>query len=157
MLEAVRDSLAELRQWMSWAQTMPTTGTLRDVLRQGQLDFDADRSWEYAIFDRRSEQPIGGAGVHGSDRPDRFEIGYWVRTDRTGEGIATAAARSLVDAAFAHLSEAAALAIRMDQANRASAAIPPKLGFTLDHEEDRDVVAVGHTGRGYVWLLHRSD
>lgn len=61
----------------------------------------------------------------------------------------------LVDAAFTHLGEATQIAIRMDQANGASAAIPRKLGFTLDHEEDHDVLAKGHTGRRFVWIRGR--
>jgi RimJ/RimL family protein N-acetyltransferase len=45
--------------------------------------------------------------------------------------------------------------VRMDQANQASAAIPAKLGFRLDLEEDRPIVTKGHTGKGFVWVLDR--
>jgi hypothetical protein len=45
----------------------------------------------------------------------------------------------------------------MDQANRASAAIPPKLGFRLEGEETmRDVVTSGHTGKGWIWTRVRE-
>jgi RimJ/RimL family protein N-acetyltransferase len=157
MLTAIRSSFAELEQWMSWAQEMPTVDQLRQVLVQGQMSFDANEAWDYALFETgaAAEQLVGGAGLHPSDRPERFEIGYWVRTDRTGRGLATAAATALVDAAFTYLDEVTRVAIRMDRANRASAAIPRKLGFALDHEEDRDVVAKGHTGRGLVWIRDR--
>jgi RimJ/RimL family protein N-acetyltransferase len=156
MLSAIETSFAELQQWMSWAQEMPTVDGLRQVLLEGQLAFDADRAWEYAMFERETGQLVGGTGLHPSDRPDCFEIGYWVRTDWTCRGLATAATRALVDAAFSGLDEATQMVIRMDRANLASAAIPPKVGFTLDHEEDRDLLAKAHTGRGFVWIRRRS-
>ena len=156
MIAAIETSFAELQQWMSWAQEMPTVDELRQVLLDGQLAFDADRAWDYAIFETESGQLVGGSGLHPSNRPDRFEIGYWVRSDWTCRGIATAATSALVDAAFSDLGEITQIVIRMDQANRASAAIPRKLGFTLDHEEDRDLLAKAHTGRGYVWIQHRT-
>jgi RimJ/RimL family protein N-acetyltransferase len=155
MISAIRTSFAELQQWMDWAQVVPTVDELRQVLLQGQLTFDANEAWDYTIFETAAGKLVGGGGLHPSDRPDCFEIGYWVRSDWTGRGIATATTSVLVDAAFTHLGEATQVAIRMDQGNRASAAIPRKLGFTLDHEEDRDVLARGHTGRGLVWIRDR--
>ena len=53
MLMAIEESFAELEQWMDWAQEMPTVGGLQEVLRQGELDFHADRGWDYTIFDCR--------------------------------------------------------------------------------------------------------
>jgi RimJ/RimL family protein N-acetyltransferase len=157
MLRAIRRSFAELQRWMSWAREVPNVDELREVLMQGRMAFDANRAWEYAIFDKeaQTERVVGCAGVHASDRPDRYEIGYWVRSDRTGRGIATATTATLVDAALTYLGEARQVVIRMDRANQASAAVPRKLGFTLDHEEDRAVVASGHTGRGLVWVRDR--
>jgi RimJ/RimL family protein N-acetyltransferase len=106
MTSAIRKSFAELQRWMSWAQEMPTVDELRQVLLQGRMDFDANQAWEYTVFETEAEQLVGGTGLHPSDRPDCFEIGYWVRSDWTGRGIATAATGALVDAAFTHLGEA---------------------------------------------------
>ena len=149
MISAIQASFPELQQWMSWAQKMPTADELHQVLLEGQTAFDANRAWEYAIFE--AEQLVGGTGLHRSDRPDH----YWVHTAWTGRGIATATTSALVEAAVTHLGEATQIAIRMDQANGASAAIPRKLGFTLDHEEDHAVLAKGHTGRRFVWVRDR--
>lgn len=155
MISAIRKSFAELQQWMDWAQEMPSVDELRQVLLQGQMAFDANQAWDYTIFETEAGQLVGGTGLHPSDRLDCFEIGYWVHTDWTGRGIATTTTSALVDAAFTHLDEATQIAIRMDQANAASAAIPLKLGFTLDHEEDHEVLAKGQTGRRFVWIRHR--
>jgi ribosomal-protein-serine acetyltransferase len=153
---AIRESLPELQLWMPWAQTMPTGEDLRGVLAPGEDDFDADRNWDYTIFEERSGALIGGAGLHRTEDPSSFEIGYWVHTRRTGRGYATIATRALVEAALRYLSDASRIMIRMDVGNVASASVPPKLGFVLLQQEDREILAKGHTGRGYVWALNRT-
>lgn len=75
MIAAIRKSLVELQQWMSWAQATPSTDELRQVLLQGQMAFDANQAWEYAVFETEAEQLVGGAGLHQSDGPDRLEMG----------------------------------------------------------------------------------
>jgi RimJ/RimL family protein N-acetyltransferase len=155
MLIAIRESLPELRLWMSWAQTMPTAEGLRLILAQGQDDFRDDRGWDYTIFEERTGDLVGGAGLHRTEDPSCVEIGYWVCTDRTGQGYATSAALAVVEAAFRYRRDASRVIIRMDVGNLASASVPPKLGFTLLRQEDREILARGHTGRGHVWTLHR--
>ena len=39
LLIAIEESLAELEQWMDWAQEVPALGGLQEVLRRGELDF----------------------------------------------------------------------------------------------------------------------
>jgi ribosomal-protein-serine acetyltransferase len=155
MRAAIDESFGELQSWMSWAQTMPTPEELRLILAQGVDDFRDDRGWDYSIFEERTGDLVGGVGLHRTDDPSCYEVGYWVRTDRTRRGYATTAAGALVEAAFRSLRTASQIMIRMDVANLASASVPPKLGFTLRGQEDREVLALGHTGRGHVWMLHR--
>ena len=57
-----------------------------------------------------------------------FEIGYWIRASRAGQGLATEAASALTRAAF-DLAAAGRIEIRVDPANATSLAIPRKLGF----------------------------
>jgi RimJ/RimL family protein N-acetyltransferase len=153
MLIAVEESFPELQQWMPWAQQALTPDGLREVLRQGEIDFHADRRWEYTILDPQADEVVGSVGLHRTGHPEQFEIGYWVRTSRTGRGVATAVSRAIVDATATYLDVARQIVIRMDQANLASAAVPRKLGFSLDGEEDREIAAKGHTGRVYIWSL----
>ena len=156
MLEAVELSQAELRFWMPWAQGPPNREELVNVLTNGHELFDADKEWDYAVFENSSRVLVGSGGLHIVEDPDVPEIGYWVRSDRTGRGHATATARALGDAAFQYLPDVQQVKIRMDQANVASAAVPPKLGFRLLKEEDRKKEVEGHTGRGFVWVLDRA-
>jgi RimJ/RimL family protein N-acetyltransferase len=134
---------------------MPTAEAELAVLQEGEASFDADTEWSYMLYELDSGELVGGAGLHQRAGPTVVEIGYWVRTDRTGRGYATAAAGALTDAAFTHLAGIERVEIHMDQANLASAAVPRKLGYRLDREESREVLAPGHTGRGLVWVIDR--
>jgi RimJ/RimL family protein N-acetyltransferase len=155
LLDAVAVSFAELHRWMPWAGTMPTPAEQREVLRAGESSFDADREWSYVLIEKDSGQLVGAAGLHRRSGPRSVEIGYWVRSDRTGRGYATSAARVLAEAALAHLAEVDQIEIRMDPANRASAAIPPKLGFHLLDTAEGGDAAEGPTGGHLVWVLVR--
>jgi RimJ/RimL family protein N-acetyltransferase len=153
---AIESSYPELRRWMAWAQTVPSGDAMSAVIAVGVASFEADREWQYALREAASGELVGGAGLHRRGGPDALEIGYWVRTDRTGRGYATSAARALTDAAFASSSECDRVEIHMDQANLASVAVPRKLGYRLVLEEDREVLAPGHSGRGFIWSVERS-
>jgi len=155
LLAAVEASFPELHRWMPWAATMPTADELATVLQEGEAAFDGDQEWSYVLVESDSGEVVGSAGLHPRAGPGSIEIGYWVRSDRTRRGYATAAARALTDAAFARLAAVERVEIRMDGANRASAGVPPKLGFRLLGGERRDLLAPAHSGEGLVWARDR--
>ncbi len=155
LLEAIAASFPELHRWMPWAETMPTPGEQLEALRAGEAAFEDDGEWSYVLIEPASDQLVGAAGLHPRSGPGTIEIGYWVRTDRTGRGYATAAARALAEAAFTSLPDVHRVEIRMDRANAASAAVPGKLGFRLLGPEDREHLVPGHTGEGLIWVADR--
>jgi RimJ/RimL family protein N-acetyltransferase len=156
LMSAIEVSQPELARWLPWADAMPTREAEREFLETREAAFDADKDWGYFLIEARSGELVGGAGLH-PKAPGVVEIGYWVRSDRTRNGYATAAAGALAAAAFEHLLGVERVVIRMDQANAASAAIPPKLGFRLEGEETlRDIVTAGHTGTGWIWTRTRA-
>jgi len=155
LMAAIELSQAELALWMPWADPMPTAEAEREFLRDSELAFDTDDSWGFVLFELDTGALVGGAELHPKGSRTA-EIGYWVRSDRTRRGYATAAAAALTAAAFAYLPQVAQVVIRMDQANGASAAIPPKLGYSLDGEElARDIMTAGHSGNGWIWTIPR--
>ncbi len=152
-IEASRD---ELLPWMPWADEEPTVDGVRAVLAEGSAAFDEDREWTYVLAHPSGSEVLGATGLHRRGDPSSLEIGYWLRTDVTGCGYATAAARALTGVAFASLPWVAWTEIHMDAANTASAGVPTRLGYRLDHEDDRPVTAPGQTGRVLVWLMERE-
>jgi RimJ/RimL family protein N-acetyltransferase len=104
-------------------------------------EFDADREWRYGMFAPDGREVLGEVGLYPRAATgrvpyadaDRVELGYWLRSDATGQGLITEASRALLVAAAAlpHLSH---VEIRCDARNAPSAAIPKRLGFTLADE-----------------------
>jgi RimJ/RimL family protein N-acetyltransferase len=156
LMGAISLSFPELQRWMPWAESMPTAVDELAVLHSGSAAFDADHEWQYLIHETRSGALVGGAGLRRRMTRPVLELGYWIRTDRTGLGYATAAARALANAAFSHVPGIDTVEIHTDAANLASAAIPPKLGFSLVRQEPRSPQTRGGTGTFLVWELERA-
>lgn len=156
VLVAVQASLRELRQWMDWAQKMPSRTDQRTVLIAGDAAFEAGTDFGYVFRESTTGALVGGGGAHRRDGPDAVEMGYWVRSDRHNRGYATSAVSALTDAVFDSLADVERIEIRMDCANVASARIPDKLGYRLLHTEQREKRAVGHTGQAFVWQTTRT-
>ena len=156
VVAAVAQSQEELRRWMPWAVEPSTPESVRAFLQRAGTETGSDTEMGFGLFEPGGEL-VGAVGLHGRRGPGVLEIGYWVRTDRTGRGYATAAARALTGAAFACFPEVDRVEIRCDPANAASAAIPPKLGYHLDREEPAEIQATAQTGTQLVWVADRRN
>ncbi|MEN3273441.1 MAG: hypothetical protein V7636_2202, partial [Actinomycetota bacterium] len=84
---------------------------------------EAGEGWNYAV--EVDGEAVGQVSVNPLE-DGSGEIGYWVRSDRTGAGIAPRAARALADAALA--SGFARLIIHCDEGNVRSQAVARKSG-----------------------------
>ena len=153
LLAAIERSLPELRRFMPWAVEQPTPASVEAYLADAWTA-DPPETFAFGLFDAAGEV-VGAFGLHGRQGPGILEIGYWVRSDRTGRGYATAAARALTSTAFDCFPLIGRIEIRCDPANLASAAIPPKLGYRLDRTDAVEVEAEAQTGKQQVWVLDR--
>ena len=151
LLAAIEMTLPELRQFMPWAMETPTPESVRAYL---DIAWRPPESYGFGLFD--GGEVVGGFGLHGRRGPGILEIGYWVRTDRTGRGYATAAARALTDVSFAYFPATFRVEIRCDPANSASAAVAAKLGYSLDARVPVEVEAAAQTGTQLVWAVSRT-
>ena len=141
---------------MTWAESMPTRASLVELTVENIVRFDSGDRWAYWIRESEGSLLVGGAALSNRGCLDELEIGYWVRSDRTGRGYATEAARVLTNAAFESGPDVATVKISMDRANAASAAVPQKLGFVRDHLYKRDILTPGHSGQGVAWVVSRA-
>lgn len=146
--EAVDASLDELRPWMPWAADEPQSVEEKvELLREFRGRFDLGDDYVYGILFRDEAEVVGGTGLHTRLGANALEIGYWIRTSRADEGLATEATAALTRVAF-DLCGIDRVEIRADLANERSRAIPRRLGFTeeatlrrrLQYPEPRDVV-----------------
>lgn len=153
--EAARASQRELAAVFPWAASLPSVEERSVGLRRRLACFVLRTELAYEIWRLGDGRYLGDTGLFGPDwNVRRFEIGYWLRTDESGKGYATEAARLLVDLAFGLLG-ARRVFVRCDAANRRSAGVPLRLGFehegTLRNEalrpngEPADVMVFGMT------------
>jgi RimJ/RimL family protein N-acetyltransferase len=130
---AVRESLAELRLWMPWAdQTLEQT---RGFLEQAAIDFEARNAFHWNLWLREPADGSPLVGACGFPRLDwrvpAFEIGYWMRSAYTGRGLATEAVDALRRLAQEELG-ARRIEIRASAGNRASRGVAERCGFALE-------------------------
>src|SRR5262249_50100177 len=89
--EAVATSLAELRPWMPWATKDATDPAVQQRrLERLAAGWDAGSAFDYVIVE--GEKVIGVANLFARVGDGALELGYWVRSDYTGRGIASACA-----------------------------------------------------------------
>jgi ribosomal-protein-serine acetyltransferase len=91
---AVRESLAELQPWMDWATAAYDEAAARRWLEFTTLAWEHTSSFPFAITEALTGQYLGVCGLDGLDPKARCcNLGYWVRTSRARQGLASRAAR----------------------------------------------------------------
>lgn len=132
LVEAVRESLPELKRWMPWATDDYDREGAEESVRRAMAAFVTRQDLRYHMFDRRSGRVVGSTGLHRIRwEVPRFEIGYWLRTSETGKGYASDSVRALTRVAFEQLG-AKRVEIRCDDRNAASAAVAVRCGYGFD-------------------------
>lgn len=156
--DAIDTSLPELREWMPWAMGEPSpTSLIAERLATMRAKFANGEDWTFAVFSKDQQRLVGGAGLHPRIGPGGLEIGYWIRTDSTGAGLATETAAALTGAAF-EWPGVERVEIRCDPRNAKSAAIPRHLGFRLTTTLKANTVTPQGTPRDtMVWTLTRAE
>jgi RimJ/RimL family protein N-acetyltransferase len=141
--DAVDSSLVELREWMPWAHEAPRSLEQQaELLRRFRGQFDLGQDFVYGIFTADESEAVGGTGLHTRVGDDAFEIGYWIRSSRAGQGLATEVSAALTRVAF-EVAGVDRVEIRVDPANERSVRIPRKLGFAEEATLRRRLPAFG--------------
>jgi ribosomal-protein-serine acetyltransferase len=91
VFDAVRESMKELLPWMPWCRrdygiedSRSWCGARPDLRQNGQ-------EYDFLIADRTEDRPLGICGLNNLDRENGLaNLGYWVRTSRVRQGVATA-------------------------------------------------------------------
>jgi RimJ/RimL family protein N-acetyltransferase len=153
---AATESLDHLAPWMPWATP---EGTSVEAQRQRLLgpasSWTTGSDYQYGIF-LPDGLLVGGCGLHRRIGPSALEIGYWVHVDHTRGGIATDCAGALTAVGYA-LRGIERMEIHCDEANLASAAVPPKLGYRLTGRLDHEPEAPGEVGTRLIWVQYRRE
>lgn len=130
---AVRESIAELRAWMDWAQgPLPAVEETEALVRRARVRFLAREALDFNAYLKATGEFVAKLGVPRLDwSVPKFEIGYWIRTGWGGQGLMTEAVGGLAAWGFETLG-ARRIEIRCDPRNLKSAAVATRLGFVLE-------------------------
>lgn len=154
LVEAVRSSIPELEQWLPWVHAGYGRADAHAYIRESQRSWKEGKAYDLAI--RRPEEPrrhLGNVSVwYLSKSFHTGEIGYWVRSDETGSGIATEVTSRIMAVAFdeMHLHR---VILRIAIGNRASERVAEKLGFTREGVLREEIKVRGRWLDHSVWGL----
>ena len=148
----VLESLEHLTPWMPWASEY-SRASLLEHLTAAQAGWESGTSYDYAMVS--DGEAVGACSLMRRIGPGGWEIGYWIRPERTGRGLVTMAAAALVEAAFA-LPGTTHVEIHHDEANVASGGVPRRLGFTVVSRQ-KDTSRGGAPAESGVTVIHRLD
>jgi ribosomal-protein-serine acetyltransferase len=133
---ALVESIDELKPWMVWIQAVPPLAESEAYCRRMVAKVALRADLPLFIFERGADggegRLVGATGLHRIDWDvPRFEVGYWRRSGRGGQGFIAEAVGGLVAMAFESLS-ARRVEIRCDDNNAASRRVAERNGFTLE-------------------------
>lgn len=158
MKASVDENIAHLITFMPWAANEPEDLDKKiELLRTFRGQFDLGQDFVYGIFNPSETRVIGGTGFHTRRGPNALEIGYWIHKDFINQGLATEISAALTRIAFEFL-ELQRIEIHCAVENLASAAVPRKLGFTLEATlRQRILLADQQYHDEMVWTLLRDE
>jgi len=129
LLRLIDANRERLGQWLHWVHSSHTRADVLKYVETARQDFVKPDFLHFLIF--RKGKIVGGCGLILNESTNSGEIGYWIDAHCEGAGIVSDCCRSLIDYAFGEL-ELNRLQIRCATGNLRSAAIPKRLGFSLE-------------------------
>ncbi len=157
MQSATAESKEHLLPFMPWAMDEPQTVDQKaELVRRFRARFDRNEDYVYGIFDVKESRVLGGTGLHTRVSGNALEIGYWLHKDFINHGLITESTAALTRVAF-ELYHVERLEIHCSVENRASAAVPRKLGYTHEATRRRLGYANGRATDSMIWTLFADE
>jgi RimJ/RimL family protein N-acetyltransferase len=130
VVEALQESMAELRAFMPWAHAPQTVAIQQERLQAIEATFGSGGDIVFHLYEHQNGAFVGCLGLHAkrSLNPHSFEIGYWTRTRAAGRGIVTLATQCAVVFGFECFG-AQRIQCGYNEANAGSARVNEKVGF----------------------------
>jgi ribosomal-protein-serine acetyltransferase len=127
---AVDSSRGYLREWLPWVDATLSPRDSVNFIESARRQEEAKNGFQLGIW--QDGVLVGCIGFHSLNQPNRrTSLGYWLRENAQGRGLALRAVAKLVDHAFDEF-KMHRLEIRCGIENLKSRAIPEKLGFGFE-------------------------
>lgn len=130
--EAILESFDALRQWLSWAVTIPSVEETEENVRRNRSKFLLREDFMFYLILRETGAYLGTCTLKAVRWEFRlFEIGYWLRTSALGKGYMTEAVEGLTKFAEQYLA-ANRIEILCEDTNMASRRVAERCGYQLE-------------------------
>jgi ribosomal-protein-serine acetyltransferase len=104
MHAAVTESTREVSPWLPWCHPGYSRDEAESFIQLVGEAWAQNTHYPFAIFAVEDGGFLGGVAINHVARPNRLaNVGYWVRTSRTRQGVASAAVRLVAQYAFGPL------------------------------------------------------
>jgi ribosomal-protein-serine acetyltransferase len=131
VFEAAEESVREIGPWMrTWSNGASYEQATRHVAESIQA-WQSGAWYDFAITRASSAVFLGRVGLDRITAERTANVGYWVRTGQTRQGIATAAVRLIAEFGFEEL-DLLRLELLIAVENLASRRVAEKVGATLE-------------------------
>lgn len=140
---------------MSFYPRAYTREQVAEIITKNIRTFETSGYGLFAVIDKRSGEYVGDCGITIQiiDGEEEFEVGYRIRKEYWGQGLAPEAARAMIDYGFKHLG-LQKLYSYMAKDHHQSRRTAEKAGMTLQKEyrnpRNRDILTT-------VYAIHRKD
>lgn len=130
LLAVINGNREHLRAWLPWVDHMQTEDDIAAYIQQCRQQHAQGTDLGFVIF--YQGLTVGRIGIHFINQHNRSgAIGYWIAKPQEGKGIITRACMALLSHCFLRLG-LNRVEIRCGTANTRSAAVPQRLGFTIE-------------------------
>ncbi len=132
LFAAVLESRRELSAWLPWCTEQYSIEDSIKFISEREAEWEKGEQYDFVIYDAADGAYLGGVGLNSVNRDDRLaNLGYWVRTSRTHQGIAPAAVRRIAEFGFEEL-KFSRLEILVAMENKPSQRVAEKAGATRE-------------------------
>ena len=139
---------------MTWAEDARPERT-RAFAAHAEKAWEDDAAWEFVVIE--NGEVLSAMGLNRVDPMWKTcNLGYWIRSDRTGNGLATEGATALVEFAFSQ-PDIHRIELVADIDNRASWRIAEKIGFQREGIKRHGTWTEGEPRDVYLYSLLATD
>jgi ribosomal-protein-serine acetyltransferase len=133
LYDAVVESFPELHQWLPWAHKRYSRFDASNFVKDSARAWREGRAYDFAVRSHAyPEDHVGNMSIWFTSRAFRVgEVGYWINSGLTEDGVATECARRIIEVGFEEL-KMHRIILRIAVGNRASERVAEKLGFVRE-------------------------
>src|SRR5262249_33129431 len=101
LFEAISESLPQLCTWLTWCRPDYELYDCIAYIHKAQADWRKGAQFNFGTFDIKTQALLGSVALNQISPVHNFaNVGYWVRTSKAGQGIATSSLKLIALFAF---------------------------------------------------------